>query len=135
MAVLCRVLGVSRSGYYAWRSREPSPAEVRRKELTDEVKEIHVLTTSKRPAKQIVRDVQTLLATRFNQTIDHRVVSVAYTDNAPAEPTAMQTTTARLSRMHQRAITPRRAVVPSRVPAIMPKSSGSSRQTAMSTAM
>jgi putative transposase len=41
VAVLCRVLGVSRSGYYAWRSREPSPAEVRRKELTDEVKEIH----------------------------------------------------------------------------------------------
>jgi putative transposase len=41
VAVLCRVLGVSRSGYYAWRSREPGPAEVRRKELTDEVKEIH----------------------------------------------------------------------------------------------
>ena len=41
MAVLCRVLGVSRSGFYAWRSREPSAAEVRREELTEQVKQIH----------------------------------------------------------------------------------------------
>lgn len=45
----------------------------------DDIREIHILTTSSRPAKQIVRDVQTLLATRFNKTIDHRVVSVAFT--------------------------------------------------------
>jgi putative transposase len=38
---LCRVLEVSRSGYYAWLSREPSAAEVRREELTAEVQEIH----------------------------------------------------------------------------------------------
>ncbi len=38
---LCRVLEVSRSGFYAWLSREPSAAEVRREELTAEVKEIH----------------------------------------------------------------------------------------------
>ena len=44
----------------------------------DEIREIHVLTSSARPAKQIVRDVQTLLLTRFNRSIDHRVVSVAY---------------------------------------------------------
>ena len=41
MAQLCRALGVSRSGYYAWRSRKPSAAEVRREELTAEVKQIH----------------------------------------------------------------------------------------------
>jgi putative transposase len=41
VALLCRVLGVSRSGFYAWRSREPSAAEVRREELTEEVQEIH----------------------------------------------------------------------------------------------
>jgi transposase InsO family protein len=35
------VLGVSRAGFYAWRSREPSAAEVRRDELTAEVKAIH----------------------------------------------------------------------------------------------
>ena len=38
---MCRALGVSRSGYYAWLSREPSAAEVRREELTEEVREIH----------------------------------------------------------------------------------------------
>jgi putative transposase len=41
VAVLCRVLGVSRSGFYAWRSREPSAAEVRREELTEQITTIH----------------------------------------------------------------------------------------------
>jgi len=50
----------------------------------DDIREIHVLTTSARPAKQIVRDVQTLLLTRFNRPIDHRVVSVAYARPGPA---------------------------------------------------
>jgi len=38
---MCRVLGVSRAGYYAWRKRAPSAAEVRREELTEQVKQIH----------------------------------------------------------------------------------------------
>jgi transposase InsO family protein len=41
VAQMCRALGVSRSGYYAWRAREPSPAELRREELAGEIKEIH----------------------------------------------------------------------------------------------
>lgn len=49
----------------------------------DDIREIHVLTSSARPAKQIVRDVQTLLLTRFNRAIDHRVVSVAYSRPGP----------------------------------------------------
>jgi len=49
----------------------------------DDITEIHVLTSSARPAKQIVRDVQTLLLTRFNRAIDHRVVSVAYSRPGP----------------------------------------------------
>jgi hypothetical protein len=59
----------------------------------DDVREIHVLTSSLRPAKQIVRDVQTLLLTRFHRTIDHRVVSVAFANPverpapAPRPPT------------------------------------------------
>ena len=41
MAQLCRVLGVSRSGYYAWRARKPSAAEVRREQLTEQITTIH----------------------------------------------------------------------------------------------
>ena len=41
VALLCRVLGVSRSGFYAWRKRGPSAAQVRREELTAEVTRIH----------------------------------------------------------------------------------------------
>ncbi len=48
----------------------------------DDIRELHILTTSNRPAKQIVRDVQTLLLTKFNRSIDHRVVSVAYANAA-----------------------------------------------------
>jgi len=43
----------------------------------DDIREIHVLTSSERPPKNIVRDVQTVLKTRLGVGIDHRVVSVA----------------------------------------------------------
>lgn len=38
---LCRVLGVSRSGYYGWRERPPSPRAVRDDELSGLISEIH----------------------------------------------------------------------------------------------
>ena len=38
---LCRVLEVSRAGFYAWRSREPSEAQTRRTTLTEQVAGIH----------------------------------------------------------------------------------------------
>jgi putative transposase len=41
IVVMCRVLGVSRSGLYAWRKRPPSAAEQRREELTAEATRIH----------------------------------------------------------------------------------------------
>lgn len=59
----------------------------------DEIREIHILTTSTRPAKQIVRDVQGILHNKFQRTIDYRVVSVVYLDPpstaapAPADET------------------------------------------------
>ena len=69
----------------------------------DEIREIHVLTRSKRPPKQIVRDVQTVLLTRFNRSIDYRVVSVAF---AKAEPVAAETRLAELG-VPQAAVAPR----------------------------
>jgi len=54
------------------------------------IREIHVLANPGRSAKQLVRDVETCLRTRFSMGIDHRVVSVAFAkaQPAPAEPAA-----------------------------------------------
>ena len=41
VATMCRVLGVSTSGYYAWLSREPSKRSLRDAELTAEIRQIH----------------------------------------------------------------------------------------------
>jgi len=56
----------------------------------DEIREIHILTTSTRPAKQIVRDVQGILHNKFQRTIDYRIVSVVYLD--PPSPESGATT-------------------------------------------
>lgn len=40
------------------------------------VDELHALVTDDRSPKQVVRDIQSLLYTRFDLSIDHRVVSV-----------------------------------------------------------
>ncbi len=39
--VLCEVLGVSRSGYYAWRDRPPSRGALRRGRLVAEIRQVH----------------------------------------------------------------------------------------------
>lgn len=41
VVMLCRVLAVSASGYYAWRKREPSPRARQDAELTERIVEIH----------------------------------------------------------------------------------------------
>jgi hypothetical protein len=74
--------------------------------LGDEVREIHVLTSSKRPAKQIVRDIQSLLATRFSRQIDHRVVSVAYVDRPVSGAPATDAREARAPVAHEPVVRP-----------------------------
>jgi hypothetical protein len=56
--------------------------------LTEEgaIREIHILATAGRSAKQIVRDIETCLRTRFGVGIDHRVVSVAFSKPQAAKP-------------------------------------------------
>ena len=41
MEVMCRVLEVSRSGYYAWRGRAPSTTARRQIELTERIRQVH----------------------------------------------------------------------------------------------
>ncbi|MEQ1833764.1 MAG: hypothetical protein ABL977_11970, partial [Candidatus Eisenbacteria bacterium] len=43
----------------------------------DELTEIHVVSSSARSPKQVVRDVQAMLRTELGVAIDHRIVSVA----------------------------------------------------------
>jgi len=50
----------------------------------DVIHEIHVLTRSNRPPKQIVRDVQAVIHNRFKRSIDYRVISVAYLSSESA---------------------------------------------------
>jgi len=39
--VMCDVLEVSRSGYYAWLGRSPSPSSIRREEVIGQIRQIH----------------------------------------------------------------------------------------------
>ena len=41
VTVLCRMLGVSKSGYYAWRSRPPSKRSRENAALTEKIREVH----------------------------------------------------------------------------------------------
>jgi putative transposase len=41
VATLCRLLGVSRSGYYAWRTRPPCARACANQELTRHIREVH----------------------------------------------------------------------------------------------
>ncbi len=40
---MCRVLGVSRSGFHAWRKRTPSARAIEDNRLTERIHEIHEL--------------------------------------------------------------------------------------------
>lgn len=41
MKILCQVLQVGRSGYYAWLGRKPSPRQQRRQELVVQIRQVH----------------------------------------------------------------------------------------------
>jgi hypothetical protein len=58
--------------------------DVRIQSEGETIREVHVVSSSQRPAKQIVRDIQSLIQARFNRSLDHRVVSVAFTRSRPA---------------------------------------------------
>ncbi len=50
--VACRVLGVSQSGFYAWRSRPPSARSIRHASLTDIISQIHQQSLNASPYKR-----------------------------------------------------------------------------------
>jgi hypothetical protein len=51
--------------------------------------EIHVLATPDKPAKQVVRDIQSVALARFDVEVDRRIVSVVQLESPPAMPTGV----------------------------------------------
>jgi putative transposase len=58
VGALCAVLGVSRSGYYAWRDRPPSPAAVRRGRLVEQIREAHERARSVYGSPRVHRELE-----------------------------------------------------------------------------
>lgn len=48
--------------------------------------EVHVLAAPGKPAKQVVRDVQSLAMAQFDIDLDHRIVSVVQIEDEPSAP-------------------------------------------------
>jgi transposase InsO family protein len=51
--VACRVLGVSESGFYAWRKRSPSLRAIRHTWLTDRVRQVHLASRGTYGARRV----------------------------------------------------------------------------------
>ncbi len=66
----CRVLGVSESGYYAWRKRAPSARAIRHAWLTDQIREVHLTSRGTYGARR----VQAELVLGRGVTVGHQAV-------------------------------------------------------------
>jgi len=55
---MCRLLDVSRSGYYAWLARPPSAREVRRERLAEVIVEIHVANRGRYGSPRIAAELR-----------------------------------------------------------------------------
>ena len=58
VATMCRVLGVSPSGYYAWRNRGPSQREVTDAALTDRIEALHKRSDGSYGAPRLHKDLK-----------------------------------------------------------------------------
>jgi putative transposase len=58
IATMCEVLGVSTSGYYKWRTREPSERAERDAELTKEIERIHSWSRGTYGAPRVHRELR-----------------------------------------------------------------------------
>ena len=52
----------------------------------DAIREVHILSDQSRFPKQIVRDIQSAMAARFQIELDHRIISVAQIPSMPSIP-------------------------------------------------
>lgn len=56
--LMCEVLGVSRSGYYAWRDRPPSPTALRRERLVEQIRQAHEEARSVYGSPRVHRELE-----------------------------------------------------------------------------
>jgi transposase InsO family protein len=54
----CHVLGVSESGYYAWRDRPPSPRTLRRIWLASEIVDVHKASNGTYGARRVMAELR-----------------------------------------------------------------------------
>jgi len=100
VALVCRVIGVSASGYYAWRKRAPSRRAVDDAELTKRIVEIHTMSDGTYGAPKIraeladtdrrrvgIRHVSRLMRKAGIRGVSRRRFCVTTTrDGSPAKP-------------------------------------------------
>src|SRR5262249_7037806 len=67
--VLCRVLGVSRSGYFAWRDRPPSPTAGRREHLVERIREAHRESRATYGSHRVYRELKAQGVTCCENTV------------------------------------------------------------------
>ena len=58
VSVMCRVLEVSRSGYYTWAKRKPGPREERRAQLVEQIREVHEASRGIYGSPRVHQDLQ-----------------------------------------------------------------------------
>lgn len=60
VTLMCAALNVSRSGYYRWLNREPSPREMRRSMLTEKVVDLYATYKARYGAPRIRQELNAL---------------------------------------------------------------------------
>jgi putative transposase len=58
VTIVCQVLGVSRSGYYAWRDRPVSGRQTRQAELAAEIRQVHEVSRGTYGSPRVHRELQ-----------------------------------------------------------------------------
>lgn len=100
IAIQCSVLNVSRSGFYAWRGREPSATRRRQESLTETIREIHCHSDRNYGAPRVYREllkqghainqktVEKYMRAADIQAKTHRKFRVSTTDSNHPHPIA-----------------------------------------------
>jgi putative transposase len=94
LTLMCRVYGVTRAGYYAWRSRERSERERRNEALTDQIRAVHAESRGTYGSPR----VHQVLRRRGQRVGKHRVARLMRTHGIKARVATIRYTNRSLQR-------------------------------------